>query len=577
MSLIEIIQKKNLIEPAALQEAVTLSENEGRNLETILLEKGLIDSEKLARAKAEDLGIPYIDLRDQMIPKEILELIPEKAARIYRFVPFRKDGDRLLIAFEDPADFQATEALDFIRDEKGFVSENYLCSKESIDFVLGQYGSAAKEVSEVLKEAEKEKQTKVAKLQAEIAAAETKEEKITAETPVSKTVAIILRYAIQAKASDVHIEPLRENVIVRYRVDGVLHPVLNLPKTLHPAIVSRVKILANLKIDEQRKPQDGRFFLEIGKREIDLRVSVLPTVNGEKVVMRILDRETGVLTLEQLGVSGRGKTILEHQVKEPYGMVLVSGPTGSGKTTTLYALLSALNTPGVNIVTLEDPVEYQLPNINQSQVNYEVNYTFATGLRSIVRQDPDIIMVGEIRDNETADMAIHSALTGHVMLSTIHTNDAVGVIPRLIDMGVEPFLIASALSTVVSQRLVRKLCDKCKQEKVLDEKTTSMIRETLKGVPESELEGINLNGPLMVYEPEGCGQCSNTGYKGRLGLFEVLPVEGRFQEAINERLAVNELAKIAHEEGMIDLKQDGMIKVLRGLTTLEEVLRVTKD
>jgi len=577
MSLIEIIQKKNLIEPAALQEAVTLSENEGRNLETILLEKGLIDSEKLARAKAEDLGIPYIDLRDQMIPKEILELIPEKAARIYRFVPFRKDGDKLLIAFEDPADFQATEALDFIRDEKGFVSENYLCSKESIDFVLGQYGSAAKEVSEVLKEAEKEKQTKVAKLQAEIAAAETKEEKITAETPVSKTVAIILRYAIQAKASDVHIEPLRENVIVRYRVDGVLHPVLNLPKTLHPAIVSRVKILANLKIDEQRKPQDGRFFLEIGKREIDLRVSVLPTVNGEKVVMRILDRETGVLTLEQLGVSGRGKTILEHQVKEPYGMVLVSGPTGSGKTTTLYALLSALNTPGVNIVTLEDPVEYQLPNINQSQVNYEVNYTFATGLRSIVRQDPDIIMVGEIRDNETADMAIHSALTGHVMLSTIHTNDAVGVIPRLIDMGVEPFLIASALSTVVSQRLVRKLCDKCKQEKVLDEKTTSMIRETLKGVPESELEGINLNGPLMVYEPEGCGQCSNTGYKGRLGLFEVLPVEGRFQEAINERLAVNELAKIAHEEGMIDLKQDGMIKVLRGLTTLEEVLRVTKD
>jgi len=577
MSLIEIIQKKNLIEPAALQEAVTLSENEGRNLETILLEKGLIDSEKLAQAKAEDLGIPYIDLRDQMIPKEILELIPEKAARIYRFVPFRKDGDRLLIAFEDPADFQATEALDFIRDEKGFVSENYLCSKESIDFVLGQYGSAAKEVSEVLKEAEKEKQTKVAKLQAEIAAAETKEEKITAETPVSKTVAIILRYAIQAKASDVHIEPLRENVIVRYRVDGVLHPVLNLPKTLHPAIVSRVKILANLKIDEQRKPQDGRFFLEIGKREIDLRVSVLPTVNGEKVVMRILDRETGVLTLEQLGVSGRGKTILEHQVKEPYGMVLVSGPTGSGKTTTLYALLSALNTPGVNIVTLEDPVEYQLPNINQSQVNYEVNYTFATGLRSIVRQDPDIIMVGEIRDNETADMAIHSALTGHVMLSTIHTNDAVGVIPRLIDMGVEPFLIASALSTVVSQRLVRKLCDKCKQEKVLDEKTTSMIRETLKGVPESELEGINLNGPLMVYEPEGCGQCSNTGYKGRLGLFEVLPVEGRFQEAINERLAVNELAKIAHEEGMIDLKQDGMIKVLRGLTTLEEVLRVTKD
>ncbi len=577
MSLIAILQKKNLIEPTALEEAVTLSQSEARDLGLILLEKGLIDGEKLAEVKAEDLGVPYKDLRDQMVPKEVLDLIPEEAAHTYRFVPFQKDGEKLFIAFENPMDFKANEALDFIRDEKGFTPENYLASKQSIDFVLDQYGSAAKEVSEVLKEAEKGKQTKVAKLQAEIEATEAKEEKITAETPVSKTVAILLRYAIQQKASDVHIEPLRESVVVRYRIDGILKPVLNLPKSLHAAIVSRIKILANLKIDEQRKPQDGRFFLEIGKREIDLRVSVLPTVNGEKVVMRILDRETGVLTLEQLGVLGRGKAILEHQVREPYGMVLVSGPTGSGKTTTLYALLSALNTPGVNIVTLEDPVEYQLPNINQSQVNYEVNYTFATGLRSIVRQDPDIIMVGEIRDNETADMAVHSALTGHVMLSTIHTNDAVGVIPRLIDMGVEPFLIASALSTIVSQRLVRKLCDKCKQKKVLDEKTATMIRETLKGVSVADLEGVNLNGPLTVYEPKACSQCGETGYKGRLGLYEVLPVEGRFQEAINKRLNVSELAKIAREEGMIDLKQDGMIKVLKGLTTLEEVLRVTKD
>jgi len=577
MALAEILKQKKFVPAEDLDQALRASQAQGVDLKEVLLEKGLIGLEKLAEAEALDFGLPYVDLKDKVIKKEVLDSIPEKAARTYHFVPFTKEGSLLKIALQDPTDLKALEALEFIKSQGNLEIENYLASPDGVKFALNQYGSAEKEVGKVLREAEKEKRSKVVKLQKEIEATQAKEEKITTETPVSKTVAILLRYAIQAKASDVHIEPERDIVKIRYRVDGVLRQVLTLPKQIHAAIVSRIKILANLKIDEQRKPQDGRFFLEVDKKEIDLRVSVLPTVNGEKVVMRILDREAGILTLDQLGVVGRGREILEHQVKEPYGMILVTGPTGSGKTTTLYALLSALNTPAVNIVTLEDPVEYQLQNINQSQVNYEVKYTFATGLRSIVRQDPDIIMVGEIRDNETAEMATHAALTGHVMLSTVHTMDAVGTIPRLIDMGVEPFLIASALNTIVSQRLVRKICQKCRKKSILDPKTTNLIKKTLTGIPISELEGINFDKPLEVYEPQGCDQCSDTGYKGRLGIFEVLPVEGRFQEAVLKRLPTGELEKVAKEEGMIDLKQDGFIKVLRGETSVEEVLRVTKD
>jgi len=577
MSLVEVLKQKKFVPAEDLDQALRASQAQGVDLKEVLLEKGLINLEKLTEAEALDFSLPYVDLKDKVIKKEVLDSIPEKAARTYHFVPFTKEGNLLKVALQDPTDLKALEALEFIKSQGNLEIENYLASPDGVKFALNQYGSAEKEVGKVLREAEKEKRSKVVKLQKEIEATQAKEEKITTETPVSKTVAILLRYAIQAKASDVHIEPERDIVKIRYRVDGVLRQVLTLPKQIHAAIVSRIKILANLKIDEQRKPQDGRFFLEVDKKEIDLRVSVLPTVNGEKVVMRILDREAGILTLDQLGVVGRGREILEHQVKEPYGMILVTGPTGSGKTTTLYALLSALNTPAVNIVTLEDPVEYQLQNINQSQVNYEVKYTFATGLRSIVRQDPDIIMVGEIRDNETAEMATHAALTGHVMLSTVHTMDAVGTIPRLIDMGVEPFLIASALNTIVSQRLVRKICQKCRKKSILDPKTTNLIKKTLTGIPISELKGIDLDKPLEVYEPQGCDQCSDTGYKGRLGIFEVLPVEGRFQEAVLKRLPTGELEKVAKEEGMIDLKQDGFLKVLRGETSVEEVLRVTKD
>ncbi|MFC1652010.1 GspE/PulE family protein [Patescibacteria group bacterium] len=577
MSLTEILKQKKFVPEKELDEAIRISQAQGEDLGKVLSEKGLISLEKLTEAKALDFGLSYIDLKNKVIKKEVLDSIPEKAAHTYNFVPFAKENNLLKVALKDPTDLKALEALEFIKSQGNLEIENYLASPDGIKFALNQYGSAEKEVSKVLEEADKEKRSKVASLQKEIEATKEKEEKITSETPVSKTVAILLRYAIQAGASDVHIEPERDIVNVRYRVDGILRQVLTLPNTIHSAIISRIKILANLKIDEQRKPQDGRFFLEIDKREIDLRVSTLPTVNGEKVVMRILDREAGILTLDQLGVTGRGRKILEHQVKEPYGMILVTGPTGSGKTTTLYALLSALNTPAVNIVTLEDPVEYQLQNVNQSQVNYEVKYTFATGLRSIVRQDPDIIMVGEIRDNETAEMATHAALTGHVMLSTVHTMDAVGTIPRLIDMDVEPFLIASALNTIVSQRLVRKICKVCRKKKTLDQKTINVIKKTLTGIPMSELEGIDLNKPLEVYEPQGCDQCNDTGYKGRLGIFEVLPVEGRFQDAVLKRLQIRELEKIAKEEGMINLKQDGFLKVLRGKTTVEEVLRVTKD
>ncbi len=577
MSLIDVLKNKKIISEDKLLTALAKSKEGAQSFEEIILQEGLISPEELVKSKAEDFGMPYVDLQEKVVKQKILDLIPEKAAKTYKFVPFGKTDRKLKVALSNPADLKALEALEFIKAKSDLSIEEYLTSRQGVDFILDQYGSAEKEVSKILKEAENEKQSKVVKLQEEIESASTQEEKITAETSVSRTVAIILRYAIQAKASDVHIESERDSVRVRYRIDGMLRQVLTLPKQIHSAIISRIKILSNLKIDEKRKPQDGRFFLEINKKPIDLRVSVLPTVNGEKVVMRVLDRDTGVLTLDQLGVTGQAAEILEHQVKEPYGMVLVTGPTGSGKTTTLYALLSALNTSKVNIVTLEDPVEYQLAKINQSQVNHSVKYDFASGLRSIVRQDPDIIMVGEIRDNETADMAIHAALTGHIMLSTVHTMDAVGTIPRLTDMGVEPFLVASALNTIVSQRLVRRVCTKCAKKKVLDSRLKTLITEALKDVPVSEFKGIDMNKPLEISEPQGCDQCNGTGYKGRVGIYEVLAVEGRFQQAVLDRKSSADLLKIAKEKGMIELKQDGFLKVLRGETTVEEVLRVTKD
>ncbi|MCX6766549.1 MAG: GspE/PulE family protein [Candidatus Moranbacteria bacterium] len=397
------------------------------------------------------------------------------------------------------------------------------------------------------------------------------------EAPVAKIVEVILRNAIEGAASDIHIEPLEDNIRVRYRLDGILHNSLVLPKQIGPAIVSRIKILSNLKIDEKRKPQDGRFRITESKKQIDLRVSTLPVSMGEKVVMRVLDKEKGLLDLDDLGVTGRNYDIIKKCIFEPYGMILISGPTGSGKSTTLYSVLKILNREGVNIITLEDPVEYAIEGINQSQVKPEIGYSFASGLRSILRQDPDIIMVGEIRDKETAELAVHAALTGHVVLSTLHTNDSLGAIPRLIDMEVEPFLVASSLRAVVAQRLVRKICPECREEVKMNDAVKQEIERVLEQIPEAEKKIHNLGKEIKIYKGKGCAKCAESGMKGRIGIYEVFYMDEEVNNLLGGKFDEEKLRQIAQKQGMVSMKQDGILKVLEGITTLEEVERVTEE
>ncbi len=396
-------------------------------------------------------------------------------------------------------------------------------------------------------------------------------------------VEVILKNAIDGNASDIHIEPIEDKVRVRYRVDGVLYSSIYLPKKVGPAIVSRVKILSNLKIDERRKPQDGRFRIEDIGNQIDFRVSTFPVAYGEKVVLRILDKSQGLIKLSNLGIKGRNIKTLKETIKEPYGIILVTGPTGSGKSTTLYSILKILNKEEVNIVTLEDPVEYMIEGISQSQVKPQIDYTFASGLRSILRQDPDIIMVGEIRDSETAELAIHAALTGHLVLSTLHTNTAIGAVPRMIDMGVEPFLLSSSLRLVIGQRLVRTICPNCKKEKKkIPSPISEMIKKELSRAKEERLREsgvLNKDGKvdIKLFEGEGCAQCMRTGMKGRVGIYEVLEIDDKVVNLIETGKGEESIEKAAYEHGFTKMKFDGIVKALKGVTTIEEVQRVTED
>ncbi len=375
------------------------------------------------------------------------------------------------------------------------------------------------------------------------------------------------------KASDVHVEAEQEMVRVRFRVDGILHDVIRAPHFLHAPLISRIKILSKMKIDEQRVPQDGRFDVVIDNRQVDLRVSTLPTVHGEKIVMRLLDKSEGVLTLEQLGVTGTNFDRLIENINKPYGIILSTGPTGSGKSTTLYAVLTRISKPGVNIITLEDPVEYELPGINQAQVKPGIGFTFAEGLRSVLRQDPNVIMVGEVRDLETAAMATHAALTGHLVLSTLHTNDSAGALPRLINMGVEPFLITSSVNAVVGQRLVRKICDNCKKKTEIPPAVLRHVKKDLEALPTGKLKNIDLES-LIFYKGAGCSQCTD-GYRGRIGIYEVLTMSEKIEALAVAKAPASEIKKTAIEGGMITMSQDGLIKALKGITTIDEVLRVT--
>ena len=570
VTILEQIQSRQLLSPQQLTELAEESRASGTDMLDLIVTQQLIDEEQFTEVKAEVLRVPYVHLVDQDIPNDVLNLVSQDIAENYQLVPWSKQEGEVSVAMADPHDYKAIEALDFIGRKENIKWKYYLASDSSISSVLRQYADLTDEVAEALQASEEGMHEDI----------EEEVEDSVKSAPISKMVAVILRYAVVGSASDVHIEPTKDGTRVRYRVDGVLHTSLQMPKNVHNSLVARIKVLANLKLDETRLPQDGRFHSQIEGREVDFRVSTLPVLGQEKVVLRILDKAIGIRTLAELGFHDRNLHMIENHLERPHGMILVTGPTGSGKSTTLYSILQDLNQEERNIITLEDPVEYNMPGISQSQIHPEIGLTFARGLRSILRQDPDIIMVGEVRDNETAELAIHAALTGHMLLSTLHTTDALGAIPRLIDMKAESFLIASALNLVIAQRLVRKNCVDCVTETQLPVKTESEVLRELQSIPEKSLpKDITMKLPLTVYHGVGCPKCEGSGYHGRVAISEVIEITPRLQDIIaSEEINQFELVhRELEEQGMVNMRQDGIILALRGQTTIEEVWTATTE
>ncbi len=542
--------------------------NTGRAVEDILIEHKYSTPDDVMQARSQLLGIPFIDLTGKQINSEVLGMIPEAVARRYVLVPFLFDKPKnsLSVAMVDPLDLQVIE---FLERKSGAKIDPYIASSQDISSAIeSQYAqSLTTEVSEALKDTASTGTVEAIETIKDLS----KVEDIIREAPVAKIVSTILEYALKSRASDVHIEPQDDKTRVRYRIDGILQERLVLPKKVHDSIISRIKILSDLKIDERRLPQDGRFTFKLGAQEVDLRVSTLPTTHGEKVVMRLLRKSGGVPTLLDLGLRGNALKITETEITRPHGIVLISGPTGSGKTTTLYSILSKINTPKVNIVTLEDPVEYAMPGINQVQINPQAGLTFASGLRSFLRQDPNIIMVGEIRDKETTELAIQAALTGHLVFSTIHTNNAAGSLPRLMDLGAETFLMASSMNAVMAQRVVRTLCKHCKEEYDAPPPVVKQIKDQLGKL---YTEGSD---KIKLFKGKGCEQCGDSGYEGRVGIYEVLQVSEKIGRLILERASASDIEKAAIEGGMVTMVQDGFLKSIEGITTIEEVLRVAEE
>lgn len=546
-------------------------------LAEILVKEKILDDENVAKARAAFLNLPFVDLNTVEIPDAVLDIVPEESRLFYKMIPYALEKRDLKVAIADPSNIQALEALEFLGQKNNYVIRIYVAPQSVVeDFLKGNHRNIGSVVVEALKDIEKkEKQDTQAQLEDKKGLVTPPAEKAE-DAPIVKIVDVILSNAVDAKASDIHIEPSENDVRVRYRIDGILHTSLRLPKNVLPAIISRIKILSNLKIEETRLPQDGRFHIEFGRKSVDLRVSTLPLMYGEKVVMRILDKTTKVPTLEELGLRGQGLKWVNENIQKTHGIFLITGPTGSGKSTTLYSILTIRNTLDVNIVTLEDPVEYFIEGVNQSQIKPEIGLTFASGLRSILRQDPNIVMVGEIRDEETAELAVHAALTGHLVFSTLHTNNAVGAVPRLMNMGIEQFLLSASVNLIMAQRLIRKLCDDCKRETKINSVAQKEIEAVLATVPKDYLEGLDPK-ILKMYEAVGCEKCGNVGYKGRMGIFEILPLVDELQELIFNKEPAHKIYEAAAKIGMITMKQDGIIKVLRGETTLEEIARVTTE
>jgi len=569
--LIDLLVKNKLLTSEQLEKIAKLPAF-AVNPETAVVASGLVDAEDLAKYKAEVYGLKYRSLVGVKIPDQVLNLIPAEVAENYKIICFEVAGNKMRVGLADPENFKAIEAIAFLAKGDNLQPEYFLVSAPGLDNALKHYKSLGKEVSRELKFKEEEEASERSKKKTK----EEEVEEITKSAPVSKIVSVVIRHAVEGRASDIHIEPMQKESRVRYRIDGILHTSLILPKNVHGAIVGRIKVLANLKLDETRMPQDGRIRVSINDKEIDLRISVLPLLDEEKVVMRILDVTKGAPTLEDLGFMGPGLKVIKESLKKTDGMFLVTGPTGSGKSTTLFSILTSLNEEGINISTLEDPVEYFIKGINQSQVRPEIGFTFASGLRSLLRQDPDVIMVGEIRDNETAELGIHASLTGHFVLSTLHTNDALGAIPRLLDMAVEPFLLGSTLNIVLAQRLARKTCEFCKTEYKLPDDILADIKKELAVMPPAVIQEM-LNGfdfkKIKFYKGKGCARCGLIGYTGRVALAEALDVNDKIKEIIMDNKVNLTVAELIANQNFITMKQDGIIKVLLGLTTMEEVLR----
>lgn len=538
-------------------------------LDDVLLGYPKVTDEKAAEARGKVLGVPYINLHGIEINRDALALLPKDLAENYKMVIYGREGDELLGGLVDPTNIKAIEALEFLGRKKNLKVRYTIISLSGFNEALKLYGNLGQEVEEVLDVAE-EKFTQASELDT---APELTE--VTKTAPISKIISVILRHAVEGGASDIHIEPEQKITRVRYRIDGILHTSITLPLYLHAALVARVKVLASLKIDETRIPQDGRIRLEFNNRFIDFRISTMPLLNQEKVVMRILDTPKKAPTLQDLGFWGRQLKIMEDNVKRPDGMLLVTGPTGSGKSTTLFSVLNMVKNEASNICTLEDPIEYYVEGVNQSQVKPEVGFTFATGLRSLLRQDPDVIMVGEIRDNETAALATHAALTGHLVLSTLHTNDALGAIPRLMDMKVEPFLLSSTLNVIEAQRLVRKLCQECKIQVDIPIEALKEPQLVYKSIDPESLPPELKGKPMKFYKGQGCKHCGGTGYQGRLSISEVIEITDPIRHILSASQDMSEISKELSKQHFINLEQDGVIKCLLGLTTLEEVFRVT--
>lgn len=571
----EFLVQNGFLSAQALVELESMQKQTGQQLHELILSRKLLDEEDLAKAKAAFFNIPYVDLRKAPVPPNILALIPQESMNFYNFLPFELKDKVLKVAIVDPGNLAALEALEFLGQKQNLQVQLYLASAASVDIAMGRKRNLKKVVGQALEDIEKKEAATQETAKAVVQRKEAPSE-VLEEAPIIKIVDVILSNAIEANASDIHIEPSEKDVRVRYRIDGILHTSLMLPKSVHAAIITRIKILTSLKIDESRLPQDGRFHVEAAKKSVDLRVSILPLINGEKIVMRILDKSTKAPTLEQLGLRATALEWTKDNIKKTHGIFLITGPTGSGKSTTLYSILSILNTTSVNIVTLEDPVEYFIPGINQSQINPEIGLTFAAGLRSILRQDPNVVMVGEIRDKETAELAVHAALTGHLVFSTLHTNNAIGAVPRLIDMGIEPFLLSASVNVVAAQRLVRKICPSCKQEIPLTTSVEQEIKKELSEVPAVYLEGVEKNKP-RIFKGIGCEKCGKTGYAGRIGIYEVLPLINEVQDLVLGKAPAHKIYEAAARLGMITMKQDGIIKAIRGETSMEEIIRVTTE